>query len=62
MLGINLKTIYTIAKKEFLDNIRSKWIIVISVIFIILTILSAYVAGGGSDEYLEVWKPLLSHL
>jgi len=50
MLGINLKTIYTIAKKEFLDNIRSKWIIVISVIFIILTILSAYVAGGGSDE------------
>ena len=49
MLGINLKTIYTIAKKEFLDNIRSKWIIVISVIFIILTILSAYVAGGGSD-------------
>ena len=50
MLKVNLKTIYTIAKKEFLDNIRSKWIILISIIFIILTILSAYVSGGSSDE------------
>jgi ABC-type transport system involved in multi-copper enzyme maturation permease subunit len=50
MLGINFKTIYTIAKKEFLDNIRSKWIILISGIFIILTILSAYVSGGSGDE------------
>jgi len=50
MLGINPKIIYTIAKKEFMDNIRSKWIIIISIIFIIATILSAYVAGGSSDE------------
>ncbi len=50
MKGINFKSIYTIAKKEFLDNIRSKWIILISAIFIILTILSAYAAGGSSDE------------
>jgi len=50
MLGINPKKIYTIAKKEFMDNIRSKWVILISIIFIILTILSAYVAGGASDE------------
>ena len=47
---INPKTIYTIAKKEFMDNIRSKWIILISIIFIILTIVSAYVAGGTSNE------------
>jgi len=50
MLGLNFKTIYAIAKKEFLDNIRSKWIILISIIFIILTILSAYVSSGSSDE------------
>lgn len=50
MTFINLRTLYTIAKKEFMDNIRNKWIIVISFIFIILTILSAYVAGGSSDE------------
>lgn len=50
MLGINPRTIYVLAKKEFMDNIRSKWILLISVIFIILTILSAYVAGGSSNE------------
>jgi len=50
MLGVNPKKIYIIAKKEFMDNIRSKWILLISVIFIILTIVSAYVAGGSTDE------------
>jgi Cu-processing system permease protein len=50
MLGLNFKTIYAIAKKEFLDNIRSKWILLISLIFIVLTILSAYVSSGSSDE------------
>ena len=49
MLGINPQTIYIIAKKEFMDNIRSKWIIVISLIFIILTIASSYVAGGQGE-------------
>ena len=50
MPSINTKVIYTIAKKEFMDNIRSKWIILMSIIFIIMTILSSYVAGGSSDE------------
>ena len=51
MAVINPKAIYTIAKKEFMDNIRNKWIIVITLIFIILTIASAYLAGGqtGGD-------------
>ena len=49
MPRINLKAIYTIAKKEFLDNIRNKWMLVISLIFIILTIISAYVAGGQGE-------------
>lgn len=52
MARINPRAIYTIAKKEFLDNIRNKWIIVISIIFIILTIASSYLAGGqaGGEE------------
>ena len=49
MVGFNFKTVYTIAKKEFMDNIRSKWIIAISIIFIILTIVSSYVAGGQGE-------------
>jgi ABC-type transport system involved in multi-copper enzyme maturation permease subunit len=54
MAGINPRAIYTIAKKEFLDNIRNKWIIVITLIFIILTIASSYLAGGqagGEDVF-----------
>ena len=52
MVSFNFKTVYTIAKKEFMDNIRSKWIIAISIIFIILTIAASYLAGGqaGGEE------------
>jgi len=45
MTVINPKAIYTIAKKEFLDNIRNKWIIILTVIFVLLIIIFSYVAG-----------------
>jgi len=51
MARINPKAIYTIAKKEFMDNIRNKWIIVLTIIFIILTIASSYLAGGGKEMF-----------
>lgn len=50
MAGINPKTIYTIAKKEFTDNIRNKWIIVLTIIFVILIIIFSYVAGAGGED------------
>lgn len=50
MAMINPKAIYTIAKKEFLDNIRNKWIIVLTIIFVILIIIFSYVAGAGGEE------------
>ena len=52
MARINPKAIYTIAKKEFLDNIRNKWIIILTVIFVLLIIIFSYVAGGqtGGNE------------
>ena len=49
MAGINPKAIYTIAKKEFMDNIRNKWIIVLTIIFVLLIIVFSYVAGAGLD-------------
>jgi len=54
MTIINPKPIYTIAKKEFMDNIRNKWIIAMIIIFLLLTILSSYLAGGqtGGEEAL----------
>jgi len=54
MTIINPKSIYSIAKKEFMDNIRNKWIIAMIIIFLLLTILSSYLAGGqtGGKEAL----------
>ena len=50
MDGFNFKSLYTIAKKEFLDNIRNKWVILLTILFIILIIVFSYVAGAGSDD------------
>ncbi|MCK4949370.1 MAG: ABC transporter permease, partial [Thermoplasmata archaeon] len=48
MMGIGLKAIYSVAKKEFADNVRNRWIVALTVIFAILTLLASYVTGGGS--------------
>ncbi len=50
MVGFNFKSAYTIAKKEFMDNIRSKWIIVLTIIFVILIIIFSYVAGAAGED------------
>jgi Cu-processing system permease protein len=42
---VNPKTIFTIAKKEFLDNIRNRWIIIMTVLFVILFLLFGIYAG-----------------
>lgn len=54
MTRINPKTIYTIAKKEFMDNVRNKWIIVLTVIFVLLIIIFSYVGGAGSFGNMQI--------
>jgi len=44
---MNFKKIMIIAKKEFMDNVRNKWLIVLTAIFLVMTIASSIVAGGG---------------
>ena len=46
MGSINSKSIYCVAKKEFLDNIRNKWVIVLTTILFLLVILFSYLAGA----------------
>ena len=48
------KAIYSIAKKEFLDNYRNKWIIALSIIFLILTLVISYFSTRGGVG----WKDL----
>ena len=48
MEKINPKAIYTIAKKEFLDNIRNKWIILLTALLFLLVIVFSYLGGKGT--------------
>jgi Cu-processing system permease protein len=45
----NPKTIYTIAKKEFLDNIRNKWAIILTILFVLIIVLFTYTYGSGAS-------------
>ncbi|HEC76345.1 MAG TPA: ABC transporter permease [Thermoplasmatales archaeon] len=49
---IDIKSVYSVAKKEFMDHIRNKWIVALIIIFIVMTISASYLAGGktGSSE------------
>lgn len=46
-MSLNLRAIYTIAKKEFSDNARNKWIASLVAIFLVLAIASSFMAGHG---------------
>jgi Cu-processing system permease protein len=66
MGSINPKSIYCVAKKEFLDNIRNKWVIVLTTILFLLVIVFAYLAHaqpvqpGGGDVFQNTAVGLLS--
>ncbi len=41
------RAMYTIAKKEFLDNIRNKWVILLTILFVLIIVVFSYAAGSG---------------
>jgi Cu-processing system permease protein len=43
--------IYSVAKKEVMDNIRNKWIILVSVMFALLTLVFSYFGSLGSSGW-----------
>ncbi len=45
-MAINTRSVYTMAKKEFADNVRNKWVLSLIVIFVLLTIVASYLAAG----------------
>jgi len=40
--------IYSVAKKEFMDNWRNKWVLAVSAIFLILTLVISYFGSMGA--------------
>ncbi|MFQ5986104.1 MAG: ABC transporter permease [Thermoplasmata archaeon] len=49
---LDLRAVWVLLKKEFLDNVRNRWIIALSAIFFVLTLVWSYFgatqAGGGT--------------
>lgn len=52
-MALNPRAVYTVAKKEFSDNVRNKWILLLVAIFVILTIASSIMSGGGKISEME---------
>jgi len=53
-LEFNPRKIKAIAKKEFMDNLRNRWVLALSIIFLLLTIVMSYFGGaqtGGDVEF-----------
>jgi len=51
---IDFKSIYILAKKELMDNIRNKWVIILTIIFTALTLLASY----AGSMYSTGWQDL----
>ena len=63
MESINQKSIYYVAKKEFMDNIRNKWIIILTTLLFLLVIVFAYLAyqqQGSKDIFQNTAVGLIS--
>lgn len=49
---VSPRILYAVAKKEFMDNLRSKWIVGITVVFVVLSLAISYFgaaqSGGGT--------------
>src|SRR5512136_460173 len=50
---LNLRSSCTIAKKEFSDNARNKWILLLIGIFLVLSIAASFMAGHGATGGME---------
>ena len=53
-INVNTKAIFTVAKKEFMDNVRNKWILGLTIIFIILTLVISFAHGRGELTGVEI--------
>jgi Cu-processing system permease protein len=51
---LDIRSVFTIAKKEFMDNVRNKWIMALTIIFIVLTLAISLAVGGGEIVDFEV--------
>ena len=51
---MHANVVYSIAKKEIMDNIRNKWIILVAVMFAILTLVVSYFGSLGTSGWQDL--------
>jgi Cu-processing system permease protein len=51
---MHTNVIYSIAKKEIMDNIRNKWIILVAAMFAILTLVVSYFGSLGTSGWQDL--------
>jgi len=51
---MELNSIFYISKKELLDNVRNKWVIIITIIFTALTLLASYAGSIFSSGWQDL--------
>ena len=49
-LEMNPNKIFAIAKKEYMDNLRNRWVLVLSLIFLVLTMVVSYFGGAQTGQ------------
>ena len=49
-MAIDTKSVYTVAKKEFTDHIRNRWVLILIIAFISLTLATSFLAGQQSTS------------
>jgi ABC-type transport system involved in multi-copper enzyme maturation permease subunit len=49
MMALSMRAVYTVAKKEFADNVRNKWVLALIIVFVILTVAASFLAGGQTE-------------
>ncbi|MDD4308333.1 MAG: ABC transporter permease subunit, partial [Thermoplasmata archaeon] len=52
-LDIHMDKAMAIAKKEFMDNVRNKWVLALSIIFMLLVVVLSYFGGASSGGDVE---------
>jgi Cu-processing system permease protein len=53
-IDINPRKVLAITRKEFMDNVRNRWVLALSLIFLALTVVFSYFGGatsGGAVEF-----------
>jgi ABC-type transport system involved in multi-copper enzyme maturation permease subunit len=53
-MSVEGRTVLAVARKEFADHVRNRWILALALIFVVLTVVASLLAGGeaGGDSLL----------